>query len=305
MTSLFLLMAPSSKAEESSRIQLATNPLPPSSAKPAYAGDPMRELKGIEHRFFFHEYDHDPLPKRLERIELLVFGGVQDGDNVSRLAKLKAALALRDREAAQKLSEKNKTLSPTPPPGPGRTKTTAPASGAQYPILQTLEWKALKKTYGSESLDQRLERLETTLLGQATTAMSYADRIERLCKIIGIDSSYSPPATARAMPRGPLPKAGGRSISPYFNSIPRDLGDDDSFSFDEDLRERATIDLREMMQMMQQMQRSMPPGFGVPPGFALPRGARPIPDGGSMSPFAPSAEPKKPKIPPYADPNSI
>lgn len=293
---------------EAANPQRSTKP-----AAPAASGNPFNELKTLERRFFFHEYDHDPLEKRLERIELLVFGSAQDGENTSRLQRLRSAVTLRDKEAAQRLEEKNRALK-TPAVAP---KATAPTSSAQYPILQTLEWRALQKTYGTESLDQRLDRLETALLGQPSSAMSYADRIERLKKIIGIGTTGGTAANPKTtLPQGPLPRASARRNlspfnSPYITPMPRVEWDSegDDFSFDDDLSRQMSSDLQSMMDFMQRMQRM--PGMRIPsaPGTTPFNRGIVIPSPGFDS--APSVvpppivQPKKPKLPPYADPNSI
>src|SRR5439155_11618608 len=116
---------------------------------------PVASIEGqlalIENRYFFHQYSNDPVEKRLERLELLVFGATQGGSNDERLARLKNTIAERDKESAQKLK------SGTGSPNSGETKASpGPNGSAQYPILNTLEWRALKKTFPQESLDQRL-----------------------------------------------------------------------------------------------------------------------------------------------------
>lgn len=296
---------------------VAANPTAKPSA-PAPTTSPFNDLKSLERRFFFHEYDHDPLEKRLERIELLVFGGAQEGENTSRLQRLRQAVTLRDKEAAQKLEEKNRALkAPVATP-----KATAPTSSAQYPILQTLEWRALQKTYGAETLDQRLDRLETSLLGQPSPAMSYADRIERLRKMIGVETASTPLSPKTNVPRGPLPRAtakrrpGMPNYSPYITPLPRSGGEDwdsegDDLTFEEDMRGQMTNDLQTMMEFMQRMQGGALPGFRSPGGMqVMPFGGRGIlipsvPGNGGGAPYAVPAQPKKPKLPPYADPNAI
>ncbi|MDZ4835030.1 MAG: hypothetical protein SGJ27_14740 [Candidatus Melainabacteria bacterium] len=287
----------------------AANPAAPSPAGGAASLDPFRDLKGLERRFFFHEYDHEPLEKRLERIELLVFGAAQDGKNTDRLGRIRSAVVARDKEAAHNLAQKNNAAKPqesSPKP-----KATSPTSSSQYPILQTLEWRALQKTYSEESLDQRLDRLETSLLGQPSRAMSYSDRIDRLKKMIGVESIAAPKISP--IPQGPTPRALGRRQispfhSPYLTPLPRDDGDEDT-TFEEDFQQQMNTDLRTMIEMMQRMNRA--PGLRSP-GMQLPNGGRglilPVPNGEGWSPYivpnAP-AQPKKPKVPPYADPNSI
>lgn len=290
----------------------AVNPTSPS---PSASTDPFRDLKALERRFFFHEYDHDPLEKRLERIELLVFGAAQNGKNTDRLGRIRSFIVARDKEAALHLAEKNRAAKAqeASPAAPKAPKATSQASSSQYPILQTLEWRALQKTYSGETLDQRLERLEISLLGQPSPAMSYADRIERLKKMIGVETAVAP---LPKMPQiqGPTPRALGRRNmspfnSPYMTPLPRDNGDDDT-TFEDDFQAQMSSDLRTMMEMMQRMNRM--PGFGTP-GMQIPNGGRglvlPMPGGEDVTPYLipnpQPAQPKKPKIPPYADPNSI
>jgi hypothetical protein len=288
---------------------LAANPSAPSPSPGASSADPFKDLKSMERRFFFHEYDHDPLEKRLERIELLVFGSAQDGKNTDRLGRIRSAVVARDKEAAQHLAEKNRAIK-AQPAAPAAPKATSPASSSQYPVLQTLEWRALQKTYSGETLDQRLDRLETTLLGQPSPAMSYSDRIERLKKMIGVETSSGAAPKSTQIPQGPTPRALGRRQmspfnSPYITPLPRgfDDNDDDDTTFEQDFHNQMSNDLRTMMEMMQRMNRA--PGFRMPGGRGL---VLPTPGGEDMTPYlvpTQPVQPKKPKIPPYADPNSI
>lgn len=128
-----------------------------------------KELALLENRFFFHGYAQDPLPKRLERLELLVLGTTQPGVAQERLAKLKVAIVEKDKYSAQSIAREMKE-----------------ASKSDYPVLSTLEWRILKKTYVGGALDERLARMEKHLFGLPSEAMSYADRIERLKKTVGL-----------------------------------------------------------------------------------------------------------------------
>lgn len=158
--------------------------------------DVGRDVSILENRFFFKLYSHDPVEKRLQRLELLVFGATQGGTNEERAARLKKAVADRDRQAGEGSAV-------------AVGQKAAPGS-AQYPVLNTLEWRILKKTYPNETLDQRLERLETRLFGQPSSAMAYADRVERLKRTVGIDVAQSAPSG----PLGPKPKARPRAEAP-------------------------------------------------------------------------------------------
>src|SRR5690606_33228046 len=76
-------------------------------------------------------------------------------------------------------------------------------SSSQYPVLNTLEWRALKKTYPSESIDARLARMEKKLFGMDSPAMAYVDRVDRLKRTLGIGMTAAVPRG----PKGPAPKA--------------------------------------------------------------------------------------------------
>lgn len=140
-----------------------------------------KDIVVLENRFFFHHYGHDPIEKRLERLELMTLGGSQFGTSSERLTRLKAAIVQRDKQAAQIMAEQNKI---------DKAKAESAKPGAKpetnYPVLSTLEWRILKKTYATESMDQRLDRLESQLFGVPAQAMSYVDRIERLKKTAGV-----------------------------------------------------------------------------------------------------------------------
>jgi hypothetical protein len=189
-----------------------------------------KELTVLENRFFFHHYGHDPVAKRLERVELLILGASQSGAPAARLDSLKRAVVVKDKEAAQVMREQSKAqagaqgIGQSNAPGKG-SGGSAGASGkaASYPQVATLEWKILKKTYPQEALDQRLNRLEEQLFGVPSTAMSYLDRIERLKKTTGVDVALAPSDTGVKVPGkrqpqfGPLPRAysGGSGLNPF------------------------------------------------------------------------------------------
>lgn len=278
-----------------------------------------KNLKILENRFFFHDYNHDPIEKRLERLELLVLGGVQFGNNKMRLDRLKAMVQQKDSQAAKDLQARTKELKEHKE---NKTDAGASIADSQYPVLNTLEWRALKKTYKGESLDKRLERLETSLFGVPATSMSYADRVDRLKKVIGIEQIQvnSNNNNPQSQATGPQPRAesqlpfdlrrmpmDGRSIiiEQFPNSFPngtpgpefKDLAD-------------STMRFRKLFDQMQKMM-EMLPGMGtgmqtdIPPGFMQSFPFPVIPNG--ESPLQPKTKPQTEEgvIPPYIDPNSI
>lgn len=282
--------------------------LPSQAQSPA---TPMPKQIGLlENRFFYHLYVQDPIEKRLERLELLVFGGTQAGTNDERLARLKKAIAERDTASAQ----------PAKPPAEDtqeKAQTAEPdkskQSSTQYPILTTLEWRLLKKTYPNDSMDARLERMETKVFGQASPAMAYADRVERLKKTVGVGIADEAPKgkmgpRPKARPRledgSPIPDGFGMMPTiPNLPTMPTDPlnGQRGMNPFFGDFNSM----FRELDRQMQEMMR-MPPGhyeYDPNTGQWTERDT-----GRKLSPDTapPPAPPKKKqKPPPYYDPNTI
>jgi len=283
--------------------------------------DSEKNLKILENRFFFHDYNHDPIEKRLERLELLVLGGVQSGNNKNRLDRLKTTVQQKDSQAARDLQARTKELKES-------KEHKSDAAGAsiaesQYPVLNTLEWRALKKTYKGESLDKRLERLETSLFGVPATAMSYADRVDRLKKVIGIEQiqvnsnsnglSGPQPRADNQMPfdmrRMP---ADGRTftIEQFSQQFPQSPNAMPGPEF-KDLAE-STMRFRKIFDQMQKMM-EMLPGMGsgmpteLPPGMmqSFPFPISPEQMGKPKANGESESENGSGTIPPYIDPNSI
>lgn len=318
-----LSLAPSSLAASPGRT------LPGTSAAPDEFGlDSEKNLKILENRFFFHDYNHDPIEKRLERLELLIVGGVQSGNNKFRLDKLKAMVQQRDSQAAKDLQARTKELKESK----DHKDAGASIADSQYPVLNTLEWRALKKTYKGESLDKRLERLETNLFGVPAVSMSYADRVDRLKKVIGIEQIQVNNSGKLSHPKiGPQPRAegqlpldlrrmpmDGRSIviEQFSQQFPNSMPGPEF----KDLAE-STMRFRKIFDQMQRMM-EMLPGMGtgapseLPPGFmqsfpfplAPEKEMQTLPKNresrGLILPNN-SIEPEQGSIPPYIDPNSI
>jgi hypothetical protein len=217
----------------------------------------MNDLSILEHRFFSHAYGHDPAEKRLERLECLVFGSTRDGSNTERMARLMKTVAARSQQPLAQ--EKPAVPAPAPASEEKPRFNKPPASSKQYPVLNTLEWKTLKKTYPDESLDQRLDRLESKMFGQPAQTMAYIDRVERLKKTLGIGLTPEPADGITA--RGPMPKAlprggdNGAGVVPLEGFMPPSLGPNlggiDPFG------DTAFGGIRQLQQMMQNFDKRM------------------------------------------------
>lgn len=133
------------------------------------------DIGSLERRFFSRVYDKDATDKRIQRLELLLFGATQDGGMVERLDRIQQSIA--DRAKAPK---------------------SAPAQGADSATIAALERKILKKSFDSETPMQRLARLESKVFGQASPSMSIGDRVFRLKKILNVETP-----SISGIPKGP------------------------------------------------------------------------------------------------------
>lgn len=279
------------------------------------------DVTALENRYFFHQYQHDPIEKRLERLELLVFGSAQGGASQDRLARLKATIVQRDKQAAHDLAAKNRVESKSK----AQDKTLGPAGSSQYPVLNTLEWRVLKKTHPTLSLDERLSQLETHLFGQPSPAMSYADRVERLQKTIGLGISRMEPMQQQALPQGPLPKAqGGRGLNPsmpFYDAPSTSYIPMPPLTSLEDFRGLDDASAAKMHKRMNDMLKHFSnmmgvpfndsmlpvypgvPNLNIPPGFLAP--TTPVVPQPEKGVVPDTSTPADQSIPPYADPNSI
>jgi hypothetical protein len=230
-----------------------------------------KEVGLMENRFFAHQYANDPMEKRLERMELMVFGGTQSGTNDERFQRLKKVIAERPQGSAKKLAaaapEEESTSS-------AAKEKDAPESSSQYPVLNTLEWRALKKTFPTESLDARLGRLEQKLFGQDSPTMAYIDRVDRLKRTLGIGIT----AMQQSGPTGPGPKARPHSAdgddgfgfyngAPVFGGLPGGAGITiPGFGMGTDAQPFGSSLSRTFGQMFQDMNREMQEFSKLGPG---------------------------------------
>ena len=295
---------------------------------PAFAqadddGPSTADFDRLETKMFSRQYPNDPPEKRIERLELLVFGATQAGSMDERWARVSQVVKERQNPESTVVQPKN-----VESPSASVSPSAVPLKG-NYPAVDSLEWKVLKKTFRAEPIGQRLSRLETKLLGQANPGMALFDRVERLKKIGATVAAGSqapnsgtatlPPSIMGPMPRGyprGMPFAFGDSTHP----VPSSPFSMQPFSGGDDFNSINRMMSEMMTQMNRQMRdlKNMPPGTyqykldpldpgssGLSPFKAVPsQPGKP----GQLNPFQPIM-PKKPSVqdslPPYADPNSI
>lgn len=290
------------------------------------------DLEKLETKMFSRHYPNDPPEKRVERLELLVFGATQGGNLAERWANV--SKVIKNRQNPEATMPQSAEAQPAAP----KTGSAAPQKG-NYPAVDSLEWRVLKKTYRTEPIGERLSRLETKLLGQASPGMALFDRVERLKKIGATVAAGTSPRSSATLPPsilGPMPKGYPRGMPFSFNDQMPDAASPFSmqpFSNDDSLNSMNLGGLNRMMsEMMTQMNKqmrdlkNMPPGTyqyrfdsGDPNSGLTPFKMVPSPPGlprkpGQASPFnqtspfqlMPRTAPSIPEsLPPYADPNSI
>lgn len=242
---------------------------------------PKGDLNTWEQRLLGRPYSHDPLDKRIQRLELLVFGGTQDGSLSERLSALKTEISSR---AGTRVSKGNVSQS-----------------------LNQLEQKILKKTFASESVDVRLARLETKLFGKSNPSMSESERIERLKKTIGLGE---PPPIADSSRGGNF---FGGPLGRDFNDFNRDFGGGSivipfgsgtQSMMPEDLNRQMSQMFRQLNQQLRDLHR-MPNGDSHVMPFPGP-GLKSFPPGTQLTPNFPTVpDHQETEVPPYLDPNSI
>lgn len=252
------------------------------------------DIGALEKRYFGRVYDKDSTDKRIQRIELLLFGATQDGGMVERLDRIQESAAEHAKIPKSNLSQAADTAS-----------------------IAALERKILKKSFDAETPSQRLGRLESKVFGQSTPSMSIGDRVFRLKKILNVDtpSISRVPMSPELGGMGSLGMGGmgldGDPASPFgsFTYVPFGGGHGDEMA-------------QQMNEMIKQLNKSLRGIHRLPDGapnvspFTGPN-LSPF-SGPNLSPFSgpngtPFVQPfrttpkqgRDTELPPYLDPNSI
>ncbi len=247
----------------------------------------------LEKRYFGRVYDKDSTDKRIQRIELLLFGATQDGGMVERLDRIQQSAAEHAKAPKSNLSQAADTAS-----------------------ISALERKILKKSFEAETPSQRLGRLESKVFGQPTPSMSIGDRVFRLKKILNVDT----PSISRVpispelggmngmggmgrLGMGGLGGLDGEPSSPFgsFTYVPFAGGHGDEVA-------------QQMNEMIKQLNKSLRGIHRLPdgaPNVSPFTGPNVSPFSGPnetpfLQPFRPAPQPNRDtELPPYLDPNSI
>ncbi len=158
------------------------------------------DLNSIEKHYFGREYTNNKTTQRLNRLEELLFGQIQQGsidERESNILKIYEknivssktpkvshplnSIANPHRKAENSAVTDNSSSAPTNAnsnPSPSKTSVCK-----KYPKITFLESKILKKTYTYQTPELRLDRLENTVFGKANDKLSIDKRISLLNKV--------------------------------------------------------------------------------------------------------------------------
>lgn len=138
-------------------------------------------ISNVEKTLFIYSYKNENMPKRLDRIELNVYGyknnKLSENQRISEIKKVFPYLIVSDKQTIKKdLPKKivpvsNKIQSPN--------KSNQQKAPEKYPILDEMEKKVFNKTYEKENIYARLDRIENKVFGSKSNA-SLIDRVENL-----------------------------------------------------------------------------------------------------------------------------
>ncbi len=138
-------------------------------------GPNAAELEKLETKMFSRQYPTDPPEKRVERLELLVFGATQAGDMDERWARI--SKAAKDRQNPESTVVQPKNIES---PAASASPSAAPPKG-NYPAVDALEGRILKKTFRTEPISTGRTRLETKIAWSSKSEhAALFGRVERL-----------------------------------------------------------------------------------------------------------------------------
>ena len=144
-----------------------------------FAGD----LSALENKLYSHDFSGEPVEKRLDRIERLVYGAAKTGSVQDRITQLLLNVPLNPDPGttAQSTAQPVQPDSEVPVSEEPAIKGPSPHWSLQSDV-SAMEKEVFGKTYNSDSLTNRVSRLETAVFaGQpAQTFVPIRMRINKL-----------------------------------------------------------------------------------------------------------------------------
>jgi hypothetical protein len=138
-------------------------------------------LAGLEKKFFGHQFPAELDSIRLDRLDKVIFGEFTTGSADERLSHIEDVLAVSAVNVKIKDPGFHVLSAPERPLGPPPSASFIPAAGVHaYPRVLVLEKLLLGKTFPTEPVSQRLQRMELKVFGKTRTAMPLLQRVETL-----------------------------------------------------------------------------------------------------------------------------
>lgn len=199
---------------------------------PAFASS-NSQLESLETKFFSHTYPKDGMEERLDRLEQMVFGEGKEGPHEPRLAKLLETVPLdsapppSQAQSQPSSSQSQPTASSqTSAPSPQRQQAPNVASSeddgsiGNYPAITAIEEKVFRKNFAKEPIASRLSRLETKVLGKASTSNDLSERMDKLKQASGVDiTAAAPPGSDWAEDDDDIDYPSPSSQQPQYRSL--------------------------------------------------------------------------------------
>jgi hypothetical protein len=262
------------------------------------SGFSEQQLAPVEEKLFKRIYSYDPVDKRLQRLELLLFGYSNSGSNLERWRQIQLAINGR----AKKNYQSNDQSS----------------GGSQAAIVSAIEKQILKKSTPTEPISKRLDRLEAKVFGQASPALPTSQRVERLKRTVGLALPANPEITINPNTFDPWNNQSSMPFTFRFNG--RTIPDIGGFGAQDPEISQMLKDMDKQMREMQQFGNSnrMPPNgnnreerhffyYEWPPRNNKKHDNEEGTDGSPKpQPNIPGLRtPNFDRLPPYSDPNMI
>lgn len=149
--------------------------LPVMSQTTAAAPKITQELQEMENKFFEHDFSKESLDYRVQRLEKFAFGEASTGPLDQRIERLAKVVELHKPLVAPKVPTGDQSQS-----DPDTADSEEVTDQSKYPHITFLEQQILKKTFETDSLEQRLSRLEVKAFGKATNSPDPAARTDAL-----------------------------------------------------------------------------------------------------------------------------
>lgn len=131
-----------------------------------YASGDSDYISGLEQNLFGAQFKNEVITKRLDRIEISIFGHINKYPVKQRIRKIKDVMPgpKIDISEAQTNASKPQTVKLPPTESVKPKNTIKQDPDIKYPAITEIESKVLKQTFENEDIYKRLDRLKKSFL---------------------------------------------------------------------------------------------------------------------------------------------